>query len=459
MWSIAFCLFGSINRSLNYLRGVACSWGFQALVFLVLSINSMQAATVVSLDVASGTAAGGTTVTITGTGYVDIPTTLVAFGGVLAVVNSVPDAFTIVCTTPPHAVGLVPVQVFISGIAATGSVAFTYNDLDVRISPITIEAGSSSNIIIGDPVGDPMLWNPATMNLVTYASGPIIYAVLFAGDQGVLTLSGVPLEFGDFFTQDDVNNGDVRYTHTGDEGINSDEIVFSVLADGLETFPPPLGIIINNSFNDPPVITPPSTLVTLPGIPVTSNILVSDPDDTVFTFVVTAPPTKGLLSNIESNGGFTYTANLGTSGTDVFTVTVTDQGTPAKSTSQQFTIAITGSDSAAAPVITTLPPMEVVANTTLLYTPILATANPNYQYQLIWISNPSQPDKDTIANRFRDTHAINWPNIPIGDGYQVFVIKVTDPNSGTAATQRIVIKVNATASPAPSLSLFGTSNG
>ncbi len=430
------------------------------------SITSYAAFTfipsIIALNVIEGSAGGGTIVTISGSGFVN-GSTVVTFGGSLAALTSV-SATTIVCTTPPHAVELVPVpvpvRVFIGGIEATGSVTFTYNDLDVRISPMTIEAGSSNNIIVGDPGGNEADWNSATMNLVTYNPGPITYKVLFAGDQGVLTLSGVPLAFENTFTQNDVNNGLVRYSHTGDEGINSDDIIFSVLASGLETFPPPLGIIINNSFNDPPVITPPSgALVTQPGIPVQSSIQVSDPDDTMFTFVVSAPPTKGTLSSIESNGGFTYTANLGTSGNDVFTVTVTDQGTPAKSTSQQYSVQITGSDSAAAPVITSVPPMEVVVNTTLLYTPILATANPNLQYKLIWISNPQQPDKDTVANRFRDDHVINWPNIPLGDGYHVFWIQITDPISNTAATQRLVIKINSAPSPSASPSFFEAKNG
>ncbi|MEE9533653.1 MAG: IPT/TIG domain-containing protein, partial [Acidimicrobiia bacterium] len=65
--------------------------------------------TVTSVVPGSGPTAGGTAVTITGTGF-DSGVTNVTFGGVLATVNSVTST-TIDVTTPSHAVGTVDVTV------------------------------------------------------------------------------------------------------------------------------------------------------------------------------------------------------------------------------------------------------------------------------------------------------------------------------------------------------------
>jgi hypothetical protein len=68
-----------------------------------------SAPTVTSLDVTSGTTAGGTTVTITGTDFVATPA--VTFGGDAATSETWVSATSMTCVTPAHAAGAVDVVV------------------------------------------------------------------------------------------------------------------------------------------------------------------------------------------------------------------------------------------------------------------------------------------------------------------------------------------------------------
>lgn len=81
--------------------------------------------TVSTVSANSGPAAGGTNVTITGTGFVATPT--VTFGGTSATNVVLVNSTTITCTTPAHAAGAVNVVVTNPDTqTGTGTNAFTY---------------------------------------------------------------------------------------------------------------------------------------------------------------------------------------------------------------------------------------------------------------------------------------------------------------------------------------------
>ena len=214
-------------------------------------------------------------------------------------------------------------------------------------------------------------------------------------------------------------------------------------------------------FNLAPTIAN-ASLVAMPGIPVPGQIQVQDGDDATHTFQVSAPPSKGRVALDPATGAFTYTADQGSAGADSFTVTASDLGIPGapvstdtqpKSGTGTITLAISGSENVGlgqTPVITSNPPMEVAAGGTLLYAPVLAAANPSFQYSVIWVTHPA--DENAVANRFKTDHVINWPNVPDDLSYQVFWIVITDPVSNTATSQRVLIKVQG-AGLAPSSSL------
>jgi len=75
---------------------------------------------IVSLDVVSGTSAGGTAVTITVKGAMGNP--LVTFGGSLATSVVIVNSVTITCVTPAHGAGAV--DVIVGTVTASG--AYTY---------------------------------------------------------------------------------------------------------------------------------------------------------------------------------------------------------------------------------------------------------------------------------------------------------------------------------------------
>jgi hypothetical protein len=73
----------------------------------------------------SGSAAGGSTVTLSGSGFAAGAT--VTFGGVAATDVTVVNSTTITAGTPPHATGAVDVAVTQDGVTSTLASAFTYN--------------------------------------------------------------------------------------------------------------------------------------------------------------------------------------------------------------------------------------------------------------------------------------------------------------------------------------------
>jgi hypothetical protein len=105
------------------------------------------APTVASIDRASGTTAGGTSVTISGTGFKDGAT--VKFGGVAATSVSVASSTSITATTPPHAAGQVDVVVT-NPDAQSGTLtgAFTFAVPQPLVQSIAPESGPTSGFTL-----------------------------------------------------------------------------------------------------------------------------------------------------------------------------------------------------------------------------------------------------------------------------------------------------------------------
>jgi len=98
--------------------------------------------TITNLTPESGAAAGGTTVTITGTGFVALPT--VTFGGVPATGVSFAGTTTITATTPAHAAGTVDLVVTNpDGQSVTRANAFIYYD-PPTLASVTPDEGTSA---------------------------------------------------------------------------------------------------------------------------------------------------------------------------------------------------------------------------------------------------------------------------------------------------------------------------
>ena len=98
--------------------------------------------TFISITPSSGPAAGGQTVTITGTNFVT-GSTSVTVGGIAATNVSVSSSTSLTMTTPAHTAGTVDVIVTTTGGSVTGTGAYTYVAAPTFIS-ITPIAGPTS---------------------------------------------------------------------------------------------------------------------------------------------------------------------------------------------------------------------------------------------------------------------------------------------------------------------------
>ncbi len=98
-------------------------------MFGQLVVNAVAPAlTVTNVSPVSGPAVGGTTITITGSGFASGAT--VAVGGTAATNVVVVSSTTITARTPAHAAGTVDVVVTMGGTSAQKSAAFTYLPVD-----------------------------------------------------------------------------------------------------------------------------------------------------------------------------------------------------------------------------------------------------------------------------------------------------------------------------------------
>ena len=154
------------------------------------------APTLATVDPTSGTTAGGTTVTITGTNFTG--TTAVTFGGVPAASFTVVNATTITAVTPAHAAGTFDIAVATPG--GTATTAYTYvtpAPLVMSIVPdsgpatggtsVTIAGanfmGTTAVMIGGMPAASFAIVNATTITAITppRAAGPVNVVITTPG--------------------------------------------------------------------------------------------------------------------------------------------------------------------------------------------------------------------------------------------------------------------------------------
>jgi hypothetical protein len=98
--------------------------------------------TVTSISPTTGTTAGGTSVTITGTNLTGA--TVVTIGGVAATGLTVVNATTITATTPAHAAGAVDVAVTTPGGTGTGTGLYTYGAAGPTVASVSPNRGPTT---------------------------------------------------------------------------------------------------------------------------------------------------------------------------------------------------------------------------------------------------------------------------------------------------------------------------
>ncbi|MHC4942090.1 MAG: IPT/TIG domain-containing protein [Planctomycetota bacterium] len=165
-----------------------------------------NAPSIASVTPGDGGIAGGTAVTITGTGFTTTPDTTVTFGGTSATSVIVVDATTITCTTPAHAAGAVDVTVTNSNGSDTLPNGFTYHNppdlvsISPRVGPleggttVTLEGSDFTNIGVttvtfgGSSATNVVVENTTTITCTTPAHSQGSVDVVVANDFGSDTL-------------------------------------------------------------------------------------------------------------------------------------------------------------------------------------------------------------------------------------------------------------------------------
>ena len=197
-------------------------------------------------------------------------------------------------------------------------------------------------------------------------------------------------------------------------------------------------------FDNPPTIAVPPVPAgyDVPRVTITGPVGASD-TDSIMTYSVSTAPVKGTVT--VSNNTWSYTAFAASSGTDSFSITVSDLGIPSNLTptptpvTQTYQIQITPVGMAGTPLILSNALMEIEEGDNLSYTPTVSTSG-NLSFQLIGLSAAG------VGFNSGDG-TITWPGVPLPSLlYYNFGIMVTDTTTQLSSYQPILLKVFAAGS-------------
>ncbi|MBR7627542.1 tandem-95 repeat protein [Aeromonas popoffii] len=219
-------LYGSPTTAGTYTFSITLNDGLNqgGVATYTLVVTSSAAPTLTSAAPSSGTTAGATSVTLTGTNLTGA--TAVSFGGTAATGYIVNNATTITATTPAHAAGTVNVVVTTPGGSATLTNGYTYNVPAPIAGPVstTVAANSSAN--------------PITLNITGGAATSV--AVASAASHGTASASGTSITYSPTAGFSGVDS--FTYTATNASGTSSPATVtITVSAPSISLSPTTLG--------------------------------------------------------------------------------------------------------------------------------------------------------------------------------------------------------------------------
>ncbi|WP_248764995.1 putative Ig domain-containing protein [Pseudomonas protegens] len=179
--SSATTLHGTPTTAGNYTFSISLNDGVgQAGVATYnLVVTSSAVPTLTSVSPNSGSIAGATAVTLTGSNFTGA--TSVSFGGTAAPSYTVNNATTITATTPAHAAGAVNVTIITPGGSATLTNSYTYAVPAPTVGPVSATVAANSNA------------NPITLSLSGGAATSV--AVASAASHGTATASGTSISY------------------------------------------------------------------------------------------------------------------------------------------------------------------------------------------------------------------------------------------------------------------------
>jgi hypothetical protein len=300
--SITYTPTGGYSGSDSFQYTATNSAGTSAPPALVTITVTLSPPTVSSVSPTSGSTAGGTPVTITGTGFTSA--TGVRFGGSTAAGFSINSATSITATAAAAAAGQVDVTVTnAAGTSATGA-----NDKYTYVTPVA--AGAASATVAYDSSS-----NGITLNLS--GGAPTSVAVATVAAHGTATASGTTISYTPttgFFGTDSFT-----YTATNGAGTSAPAIV-------------------SITVSAPTIMVSPATLTAGTVGSAYSQSLTASGGQAPYSFALATGALPGGLS-LASNGAITGTPTA--AGTFTFTVSGTDSSTATHASFTSATISLT----------------------------------------------------------------------------------------------------------------------
>jgi len=195
------------------------------------------------------------------------------------------------------------------------------NTFTINITPVNDAPVIASNTGVTADEGEAVTITQSALEVtdIDSAAGALTYTISTAPVNGTLYKSGVAMSAGGTFTQDDINNSRITYTHNGNETL-ADSFIFTVSDGAGGTIGATTFSITVNPTNDDPFITGlPSDITVTENTPSNvdlSAVTLTDADSGGNSITLTLSVNSGTLS-ATSGGGITVSG----SGTPTLTLT------------------------------------------------------------------------------------------------------------------------------------------
>ncbi len=196
-------------------------------------------------------------------------------------------------------------------------------------------------------------------------------------------------------------------------------------------------LIIITPLDDAPVVQP-VRIAAIPGIASTSQIQAVDPEGLALSYTLTGLPFNGNVVVNPTTGAYTYTPDLGYSGSDTFTILVSDA---VRTTPVVATILVNGPTTPRSAWIWSEPPYETAVGDMVSYV-VRASGPPGATWRFSLISGPTGATLIPDANT--GTALLQWTAAAGTGDHAVFSIMVWDDTTLSADLQQTTIFVSPT---------------
>ncbi|WP_231582729.1 Calx-beta domain-containing protein [Pedobacter sp. BMA] len=355
-----------------------------------------------------------------------------AYSGAVTATDADGDALTFtVSTQPAHGT-----LVFNANGTYTYTPALNYNGTDSFVVTVSDGKGGTTNATVNitvTPVNDaPVATTPVNVNTLknTPVNGSII-ATDVDGDPLTYTV-GTPPANGTV-----VVNPDGTFTYTPNNNYSGNDTFTVVVSDGKGGTATVTVNVSVTATNVPPVASAPA-LTTSEGTPASGKITATDADGDVLTYTVTTQPSRGTVV-MNPDGTYTYTPAPNYTGTDAFTVVISDgKGGTAIVTVNVTVTPVNHAPVASAPAISTNEDTPV--NGTITASDV--DGDP------LTFTIATQPAHGTVVLNANGTYtytpAANY------NGPEVFTVTVSDGKGGTTTVTINVTVVSVNDAPVAS---------